>query len=303
MKDYFVYLPQETGNSLWGCVATAAGYTHIPPHQPYPPSQHPLDHHFKWEEGRVLRSYQIILISAGSGIFESAACPGPQTVEPGTVLVLFPGIWHRYRPARNTGWTEHWLECRGPAPDAALRQGIIHPERSLLRPASLHDWLDYFERCHSLARLDGVANQDLLSTLALHLLALLGHAQRPQRGFTRRIDAVVQRAHTLIAQRCQEPLNPQALAKELGVGYSHLRHSFQSRMGLSLREHYLNTRIQKAQDFLLSSTKSVKEIADLLGFDSASHFSLQFKRRVGQSPNVWRLKHSPGNQPLFPTIS
>jgi transcriptional regulator GlxA family with amidase domain len=101
---------------------------------------------------------------------------------------------------------------------------------------------------------------------------------------------VVQRAHTLIALRCQEPLDLPALARELGVGYSNLRHSFLSRMGVSLREHYLDTRIQKGQDFLLNTAKSVKEIAELLGFDSASHFSMQFKQRVGEAPSEWRTK-------------
>ena len=290
MKDYFVYLPRQTGSSIWGCVATAAGYTNILPDKPYPPRQHPLDHHFNWNQGRVLQSYQIILISSGTGIFESSAFPGTRKVEPGTIILLFPGVWHRYRPTPKTGWVEHWIECQGPVFDAALRDDLIRPERSLLKAGVLPDWKDCFERCHSFARMDAVANQDLLSTLGLHLLALLGHLQRRERGFTKVIDDVVQRAHTLIALRCQEPLNLPALAKELGVGYSNLRHSFLSRTGTSLREHYLNTRIQKAQDFLLNTAKSVKEIAEILGFDSASHFSMQFKQRVGKSPTDWRVK-------------
>ena len=288
MKDYFVYLPKQTGSSIWGCVATAAGFTNIIPHQPYPPVQHPLDHYFNWKQGRVLQSYQIILISAGTGMFESAALPGIQAVEPGTIMVLFPGIWHRYRPAIETGWVEHWIECHGPAFDAAARGGLIQPKHSLLKPGVIHDLSDCFERCHSLARLDAMANQDLLSTLGLHLLAMLGHLRRGERGFTKAIDDVVQRAHTLIALRCQEPLDLRALANELGVGYSNLRHSFFSRMGISLRQHYLNTRIQKAQDLLLNTAKSVKEVAEILGFESASHLSKQFKTRVGDSPNDWR---------------
>jgi AraC-like DNA-binding protein len=290
MKDYFVYLPKQTASSIWGCVATGAGYTNILPERPYPPRQHPLDHHFKWDEGRVLQSYQIILVSSGGGIFESAAFPGTQEVTPGTIIVLFPGVWHRYRPAKETGWVEHWIECQGPVFDAALRAGLIRPERRLLQPGVRHEFMDCFERCHALARTDAMANQDLLSTLGLHLLALLGHWQRGERGFTKVIDEVVQRAHSLIALRCQEPLDLPALARELGVGYSNLRHSFLSRMGVSLRKHYLDARIQKGQDFLLNTAKSVKEIAELLGFDSASHFSMQFKQRVGASPSEWRTK-------------
>jgi AraC-like DNA-binding protein len=290
MKDYFVYLPKQTGNSIWGCVATAAGFTNILPNKPYPPCQHPLDHYFEWNKGRVLQSYQIILISAGTGMFESAAFSGIQSVESGTIMVLFPGIWHRYRPATETGWVEHWIECQGPVFEAATRAGLIRPEHGLLKPGLIHDLSDCFERCHSFARMDAMANQDLLSTLGLHLLALLGHLRRGERGFTKAIDDVVQRAHTLIALRCQEPLHLPALATELGIGYSNLRHSFFSRVGISLRQHYLNTRVQKAQDLLINTAKSVKEVAEILGFESASHFSKQFKQRVGVSPNDWRVK-------------
>ena len=292
MKDYFVYLPKQPANSIWGCVTTAVGFTNVLPHKSYPPRQHPLDHYFNWSKGRVLHSFQIILISAGSGIFESAVLPGTQVVEPGTIMVLFPGIWHRYRPNLETGWVEHWVECHGPVFDAAARSGLIHPKHSLLKPGLTRDVSDCFERCHSLARMDAMANQDLLSTLGLHLLALLGHLRRSESGFTKAIDDVVQRAHTLIALRCLEPLDLPALAAELGVGYSSFRHNFMARVGISPRQHYLNTRIQKAQDLLVNTPKSVKEIAEVLGFESASYLSKQFKQRMGVSPNDWRAKFS-----------
>jgi len=290
MKDYFVYLPKQPASSILGCVTTAAGYTNVLPNKPYPPRHHPLDHYFNWNEGRVLQSFQIILISAGSGMFESAAQPTPQTIESGTVMVLFPGIWHRYRPNQETGWVEHWIECHGPVFNEAARIGLIKSAQSVVKVGTIHELGDCFERCHSLARVDAMANQDLLSTLGLQLLALLGHLRRSERGFTKDIDDVVQRAHTLIALRCQEPLDLPALAAELGVGYSNLRHSFMARVGISLGQHYLNTRIQKAEGLLVNTTKSVKEIAEILGFTSASHLSRQFKHRMGIPPINWRVK-------------
>ena len=292
MKDYFVYLPSNPTNSIWGCIATAAGYTDVPAGKPYPPNQHPLDHYFNWSEGRVLQNFQIILISAGTGMFECATMRGIQTVKPGAIMVLFPGVWHRYRPAMETGWVEHWIECHGPVFEEATRAGLIHPKHSLLNEGLINEFSDCFERCHALAHIDALANQDLLSTLGLHLLAMLGHLRRGERGFTKAIDDIVQRAHTLIALRCHEPLDMRGLAGELGVGYSNLRHSFLARTGVSPRQHYLNARIQKARDLLVNSTKSVKEIADILGFESASHFSKQFKERVGKSPVSWREKQS-----------
>jgi AraC-like DNA-binding protein len=296
MKNYSVYLPKQPASSIWGCVATSAGFTNVLPNMAYPPPQHPLDHYFNWNTGRVLQSFQIILISAGSGMFESAAHQGTQSVEPGTIIVLFPGIWHRYRPNPDTGWVEHWIECDGPVFDAAARIGLIKPKQSVLKAGMSPDLSDCFERCHSLARVDAVANQDLLSTLGLHLLALLGHLRRCERGFTKAIDDVVQRAHTLLSLRCQEPLDMSALAAELGVGYSNLRHSFMARMGMSLGQYHQNIRIQKAQELLINTAKSVKEISEILGFSSAPHLSKQFKKRTGVSPHDWRAKFS-GQRP------
>jgi AraC-like DNA-binding protein len=52
----------------------------------------------------------------------------------------------------------------------------------------------------------------------------------------------------------------------------------------------VNTRIQKAEDLLINTAKSVKEVAKILGFESPSHFSKQFKQRVGTAPGDWRNK-------------
>jgi AraC-like DNA-binding protein len=206
------------------------------------------------------------------------------------VLLLFPGIWHRYRPSAKTGWVEHWIECHGKVFDEAARTGLIEPKRSVLKVGPTHDLFECFERCHFLAQRGALANQDLLSTLGIHILSLLGYLGESGRAATRTINEYVERAHALIAQRCQSPLNLHALAAELGVGYSHLRHHFTARVGLSPRQHYLNTRLQKAQDLLMNTSKSIKEIGEILGFESAYHLSNQFKSRLGMSPKYWRAK-------------
>jgi len=288
VKNYFVYLPAKCPNTIWGCVATSVGFTQIQPGNRYPLQRHPLDHHFDWDHGRVLQAYQIVLISAGCGTFESAAAPGVQKVSQGSVILLFPGVWHRYKPDPETGWVEHWLECRGSAFDAALAAGLIQTTRSLMTFGATSDLLACFERCHFLAEQGALANQDLLSTMGLHMLAMVGRLSRPQRGFEKAIDEVVERAHALLASRCGRPVDLPALAAELGVSYSHLRHSFSARLGVSPKQYYLHARLRKAQELLLNTAKSIKEIADILGFESAFHLSKQFKFRYGSSPRNWR---------------
>lgn len=289
MRDYFVYLPQQPPGNIWGCTATSVGFARVAPHTKYPPTRHPADHHFEWSEGRILQCYQIIFISAGSGIFESDHTHKPQAVESGSLLILFPGVWHRYAPDSDTGWTEHWIECQGPVFEEAVRTGIVQPTQPILHTGLEPDLLRCFERCHALAARGALVNQHLLSTMGAHLLSVIGYLQGGPR-FDRRIDELIERAHALIALRCQERLSLPAIAAELGVSYSHLRQTFTDRIGLSPKQYHCQVRLQKAQELLASTTRSVQEVADILGFHSAFQLSKQFKQHVGDAPQHWRSK-------------
>ena len=99
MRNYFTYLPRPEKPPVWGIAVTGAGFTRIPPGGAYPPTEfhHPSDHMFTWEKGRVLDMWQIILIHRGSGWFESHPT-GRRRCRAGTVFILFPGVWHRYKP-------------------------------------------------------------------------------------------------------------------------------------------------------------------------------------------------------------
>ena len=96
MKSYNVYLGLPGAErDPWECTATSMGYERVPPGSPYPPRRHPIDHHINWENGRVLAGYQFVYVIDGRGIFESDVSTKRFTIEAGTVMILFPGVWHR----------------------------------------------------------------------------------------------------------------------------------------------------------------------------------------------------------------
>ncbi|MGH7953375.1 MAG: helix-turn-helix domain-containing protein, partial [Limisphaerales bacterium] len=63
------------------------------------------------------------------------------------------------------------------------------------------------------------------------------------------------------------------------------------------KQHHMHERLRKVEDFLANTSKSVKEIADILGYDSAGHLSKQFKTAVGLAPNLWRIRQKRSNPP------
>jgi AraC-like DNA-binding protein len=290
MTNYFVYLPDRREPGPWECTATSVGYERVLPGSPYPPRRHPIDHHFTWENGRVLHAYQIVYVTEGKGYFESAASHKRQQIEGGCIFILFPGIWHRYSPDPETGWVENWIECRGRAFDRARAAKLLRPERSILRVGLLPDLLQCFERCHALAQRHSTGIQGMLSTMGLHILSILQGAPRLHRNLRRHIDERVQQAQLIIARRYHETIIVEKLARELHIGYSYFRQAFKAQTGLSPKQYQLQIRLQKAQDFLANTSRSVDEIAEILGFNTAYHLSSQFKKHVGLAPQIWRKR-------------
>jgi AraC-like DNA-binding protein len=187
----------------------------------------------------------------------------------GCILVLFPGIWHRYSPDQKTGWVENWIECRGKAFDRARAAKLLRPERPIIRLALLPELLKCFEHCHTLAQRPSAQSQAMLSTLGLHMLSILQAAHHLRRDFRRPIDEKIQKAQLTIARRYRETILVEELAHQLKVGYSYFRQVFKARTGLSPKQYQLQIRLHKAQDLLANTSRSVNEIAEILGFNTA----------------------------------
>ena len=111
MNDYFKYLLTSEEDISWGLHLNVAGVSVIHPKSKYPLPQHPTSHLFNWESGRILNEYQVNYITSGSGIIETK--DGKSKVLSGTILLIRPGVWHRYKPDYNSGWTEHFIGFNG----------------------------------------------------------------------------------------------------------------------------------------------------------------------------------------------
>jgi transcriptional regulator GlxA family with amidase domain len=167
---------------------------------------------------------------------------------------------------------------------------LLRPERAILRVGLLPDLLQCFERCHALAQRHSGGIQAMLSTMGLHILSILQGVPKSRRNLRRHIDERIQRAQLLIARRYHETIIVEQLARELHIGYSSFRQAFKAQTGLSPKQYQLQIRLQKAQEFLANTSKSVGEIAEILGFNTAYHLSNQFKKHVGLAPQIWRKR-------------
>ncbi len=65
------YLTIGASDEDWGITVTTIGYQFIPPQSQYPLSGHPDSYNFKPQTGRILKEYQLVYITKGSGYFSS----------------------------------------------------------------------------------------------------------------------------------------------------------------------------------------------------------------------------------------
>ena len=81
------------------------------------------------------------------------------------------------------------------------------------------------------------------------------------------------------------------LSKDLDINPAYLSREFSKHFNdLSFGDYIRKLRIEKAIEYLNTSTYSLTKIAYLTGFSDQSHFTRIFKKHTGQNPSVYRKK-------------
>jgi len=286
-KSYFQYFPASDRDKKWGFHITTAGECRISPHEPYPPPGHPTGYDFEWAHGRILFEYHVVYISRGRGWFESSQGPRQQ-VEAGDVMLLLPGVWHRYRPNLETGWDEHWVGFDGEIPRRWVREGFFSSTRPVLRPLHEEVLLPIFTGMIDAMKNNLPALQQILTGSACQILGWLYSAQQARLTGSDQAKVWIQKAIDRMQNELSEELRLPALARHLNVSYSWFRRTFVRHTGSSPHQYLLQLRLARARNLLAGTAITVKEAAQQSGFEDEHYFCRIFKERIGSTPSQWR---------------
>lgn len=281
------YLTVTARDVRWQIYCTTVGCYKVPPAASYPvdPGAHPPKYLFNWEMGRIYDEFALVYVTRGGGLFKTE---GDRSfpVAPGTLLMLFPEVWHWYSPDKETGWDEYWVGFKGDYPKALVENGFFSPANPVLS-IGLHDSiLEIFQDIFECARSEAPGHQQILGSLIGHLLAHVSSLTQ-QFGPDSANEKIVQRAKFLLADNVASHLDIGWLSRSLGLGYSRFRQLFKKYTGLSPYQYFLDLKISRAKELLQSRQHSVKEIAYMLSFDDPYYFSHLFKKKTGHPPSEW----------------
>jgi AraC-like DNA-binding protein len=286
MKRQFKYLTISDEDINWGIHLSVAGAAQIEPDTPYPPGKHPSEYTFNWGKGRILKEYQLNYISKGAGIFENKY--GRFPVKEGSLIVVLPGEWHRYRPLKKTGWIENYVGFKGLIADHFLQNPVFSAKQPILQPGIKEELIDTHLKRMDLIEKAQPGYQQIASGMVVKMLGYLISYEK-QKGLSGKpIVKAIEKVRFYMRENLNLEINLEELIAAQNVGYSYFRKMFKKFTGVSPGQYHLQLRIMRAKELLVSTNKSIKEISLELGFQTIHYFSLIFKKKVGINPSEFR---------------
>jgi AraC-like DNA-binding protein len=295
---YFHYLPVNEETMTRGMYVTGLGRATIHAGDRYPPSGHPVLYQFDWARGRTLPEFQLVLLTNGTGEFESEAT-GNVRLDGSAMLFLFPGVWHRYRPDPNVGWEERWISFNGELLHRLFSTAMFGPRLAVSSPHDPQGLAARWDRMLAAVRGKAVQHPAMLTFQALALIsdAVAGRIEdaietgavpKDAAAQSKFDDPIVQRALDLIWTHSRFPMSVSDIARQLPVTRRTLDRRFVEATGHSVLDEINACRLSRAKRLLAETDLPVKTVARLAGFSSTERLRVTFVEREGTSPTVFR---------------
>lgn len=286
-KDLLHYLTYSPNDELWGAVITTVGFQFIPSGSPYPLSKHPENYDFHKQDGRVLNEYQFIYISKGHGQFISSH-QKQTTVKAGDLLILFPGEWHNYYPDEDSGWDEYWVGFRGSYFEQLRSKQFFSIDNPVLHIGISNSLIGLYEDLARTAENEKASYQIMMAGILQHITSTIIFKYKNKPFHDSYIIEKLAAARRIMKEQIEEPISPEVIATQLGLGYSWFRRMFKDYTGVSPAQYQIQLRLIRAKELLTRTTLNISEIAYQLHFENAGQFATFFKKREGLTPSEYR---------------
>jgi signal transduction histidine kinase/AraC-like DNA-binding protein/ABC-type sugar transport system substrate-binding protein len=102
--------------------------------------------------------------------------------------------------------------------------------------------------------------------------------------------ALVRQTLSYFMQNYEQDLSRSVIAKTIGVTESYLTSLFRQEVGITPWEFLTRMRISMARDLLRATSKSVTEVAIMVGYNDSAYFSRVFHKQTGVTPKQYRAQ-------------
>ncbi|MDE6953456.1 MAG: AraC family transcriptional regulator [Erysipelotrichales bacterium] len=133
--------------------------------------------------------------------------------------------------------------------------------------------------------------QKLLELLILKIIRKMNINLQAQQAFLP-VKREIRMICHYIDQNYSEDLSLESLAQYMKMNKYYMAHEFKKYMHISPIQYLIKRRIEECQSLLKTSSLSVSEISEAVGFSSQSYFSQIFKKEIGMTPLEYRQSNT-----------
>ncbi len=241
-------------------------------------------------KGRL--DYQIIYIASGSAHFHFEREENETIVPAGHMVLYRPKEFQKYEYYGTDHTEVYWIHFTGNAVKQYLKKCGISDNTHTFYAGFFHDYEKIFkeiilelQKCES-------GYEEMLTLLFQQLLITI-HRGISKEGMTENkyLDEEIELAAQYFNTHYQQEINIRDYAASRGMSISYFIRHFREYTGVTPMQYILSTRIHNARELLVTTSYSITEIAQLVGYDNPFYFSRLFHKQNGMSPSAFRRKH------------
>lgn len=240
----------------------------------------------------VRNDYHVHTILHGKGYLEVNG--RHYELKKGQIFVTPPGVTVYYYADSEHPWHYCWISFSGSkAKDYLERAGftVNHPYRDC--NAKPEKFLEFSERIlnhHELTVQNDLLRSSILYEFMAFLIETAGTQAKQKTKLDYSPDIYIHSAldymhHDFATIQVNE------VADQIGLSRFYFTKLFKEKMNMSPKEYLVNYRLKEAAKLLRSSSYSVSQIAEKVGYSSPFSFSDSFKKVYGASPRDYRNEH------------
>lgn len=286
-ENFSKYFVKDDREDFMGVNVTDIGFTNVPGNTIYPASNHPTGYFFNWENGRELDEYQLVYITRGRGTLEFRKGQ-LLDVNAGTLFVLYPKTWHRYKPLKESGWDEYWIGFQTNTSFPILYSNLIKPTAPIHHIGIKENFITLFEELIEIAKHQSSGFSASLAGGVFYLTGQLFNSLKNLDFTISKNENQMQQTLNLLYKNVNTNISMETIASEIGMSYSLFRRTFISYTGISPNQYFLKLKLSNALQFLKYSDLPVKEISNMLGFETVQYFTRFIKQKTGKNPSSHR---------------
>ncbi|MFC4102654.1 response regulator transcription factor [Paenibacillus xanthanilyticus] len=107
------------------------------------------------------------------------------------------------------------------------------------------------------------------------------------------IQTSITKAMNIVQQRMDQSVSAAEMAQMVNMSSSYFSQCFKQITGQTYTDYSRDMRIERAKEFLRSTTKTIQWIAEQIGYNDEKYFSRLFRDHVGMLPSEYRRQNRP----------